>query len=92
MTGGMFDHLTQAGHIVAGMGVTFDEALKIVADANKIEIDEHTAALLVSADALNRSAAILEEYNASFDEPIALGNVIYGVPWGQPKPKDRGTL
>lgn len=41
MTGGMFDYLTQAAHIVAGMDVTFGEALEIVADAH----EEYAAAL-----------------------------------------------
>ena len=45
MTDGMFDHLTQAAHIVAGMGVTFGEALEIVANAHDAcvaTIDEPT--------------------------------------------------
>ena len=34
MSGGLLDNLTQAAHIVAGMGVSFNEALEIVADAH----------------------------------------------------------
>jgi len=41
MSGGMLDHLTEAAHIVAGMGITFEEALEIVADAH----DEFVASL-----------------------------------------------
>jgi hypothetical protein len=40
-TRGIFDHLTQAAHISAGMGIPFAEAQEIVSDAN----DRHMAAL-----------------------------------------------
>jgi hypothetical protein len=42
MSGGLLDNLTQAAHIVAGMGsVSFNEALEIVADAH----DAYVAAI-----------------------------------------------
>jgi hypothetical protein len=41
MSGGLLDNLTQAAHIVAGTGVSFEEALQIVADAH----DEFMASL-----------------------------------------------
>jgi hypothetical protein len=41
VTAGLLDNLTQAAHIVAGMGVTFGEALEIVANAQ----DEYMAAI-----------------------------------------------
>jgi hypothetical protein len=37
----MFEHLVDAAHISAGMGIPFAEALEIVSDAN----DRHMAAL-----------------------------------------------
>jgi hypothetical protein len=46
MTDGLLGNLTQAAHIVAGMGVTFGEALEIVADAHDeymTSIDEPTS-------------------------------------------------
>ena len=45
MHDGILGNLTQAAHIVAGMGVTFDEALQIVADAHDAyvaKLDEPT--------------------------------------------------
>ena len=41
VTDGLLGNLTQAAHIVAGMGVTFAEALEIVANAH----DEYAASL-----------------------------------------------
>ena len=41
MSEGLLGNLTQAAHIVAGMGVTFGEALEIVAAAH----DEYAAAI-----------------------------------------------
>jgi hypothetical protein len=34
MSGGLLDHLTEASHIAAGIGCTFDEAMEIVKAAN----------------------------------------------------------
>jgi hypothetical protein len=47
VNGGLLDHLTEASHIVAGMGVTLDEALEMVRAAHEFaEQDEPTLAVI----------------------------------------------
>jgi hypothetical protein len=43
MSGGLLDDITQVGHLIAGMGISFDEALDIVNAARDVAaLDEPT--------------------------------------------------
>jgi hypothetical protein len=76
MSGGILDHLTQAAHICAGMGVSFDEAQEMVREACQMQAAHISA---ITGCTFREAEATYDYYLANLEKepPTTIGNITF---------------